>query len=713
MHAPALRENKTSMSRVDPLRVGARSAARNPPGQPIAPIATPANLLALQFKMQNRPAPSVPQAAPRTGSLPSGLRAGIEGLSGLPMDDVRVHYNSDKPLQLQAFAFTQGNEIHVAPGQEEHLPHEAWHAVQQKQKRVPTTAQMKGVGLNDSEALEQEATDMGNKAARGRPSTGGTSTLVHHDERSTKSAVGTSPVVQRAGFWRRAGSAVGSVIFGPLWDAGKALRRGYQGGNIIGGSEQYRRYNRQYPGGDKANEYQTDNQLRAAYGWNPTVVRTINLLSNIAADTARYAGWITGISGLIMLATSGAAVPALAPIATVTAKITAIALLAQTSLAAFKQSRLAHRIDNSSAITADLRNEERYVRSEYGQAMVASAAFTTMGLSAKLASGASIPEGWRDMTGQTEASSSLPEVAAGLSGDTTQGILNAGAETYHTNQRTRGNEHYYIKPYDVGEKPKHSYWGLHRLNPVYFLVRLYRFAANALTAMANSFRGEGSHLQTKAGAKFKVGERLGGEGSAHRKLRGMRNFTRGAADQLNARDEEVDGTEGKGHAAARWLKNAFRGADEQRDARGAKIANSPEGKGRTGAKHFLGGLLGIVGGGVGAVVGALGGMISGAMAGARHGYNNGSIGGTILGFLGGGIGGLGVGLVGGAGIGAAAGWDMGHMRSPAVMAKINALLDNINGVAQKASDCWDELVAALTPEPAPAPPVVNAPPSNP
>jgi hypothetical protein len=73
------------------------------------------------------------------------------------MDDVRVHYNSAKPAQLQALAYTQGTDIHVAPGQEKHLPHEAWHVVQQKQGRVQPTMQLQGVNINDNEGLEKEA----------------------------------------------------------------------------------------------------------------------------------------------------------------------------------------------------------------------------------------------------------------------------------------------------------------------------------------------------------------------------------------------------------------------------------------------------------------------------------------------------------------------------------------------------------------------------
>ena len=97
--------------------------------------------------------------------LPGALKAGVENLSGFSMDDVKVHYNSDKPAQLKAFAYAQGADIHVARGQEKHLPHEAWHVVQQKQGRVQPTIQMKGaISLNTDPGLEKEADEMGGKS---------------------------------------------------------------------------------------------------------------------------------------------------------------------------------------------------------------------------------------------------------------------------------------------------------------------------------------------------------------------------------------------------------------------------------------------------------------------------------------------------------------------------------------------------------------------
>lgn len=97
----------------------------------------------------------------RKSPLPRPLKTGIETLSGLPMDDVIVHYNSHKPAQVAALAFTQGTEIHLGPSQEKHLPHEAWHVVQQMQGRVRPTIQTMGVSINDETDLEHEANVMG------------------------------------------------------------------------------------------------------------------------------------------------------------------------------------------------------------------------------------------------------------------------------------------------------------------------------------------------------------------------------------------------------------------------------------------------------------------------------------------------------------------------------------------------------------------------
>jgi Domain of unknown function (DUF4157) len=121
----------------------------------------------LQVMVNN--SPQVKQAAQLQAMVDNGLtddlKAGVENLSGYSMDDVKVYYNSDKPAQLQAHAYAQGTDIHLGTGQEKHLPHEAWHVVQQKQGRLKLTTQLKGkANVNDDPALEKKADVMGGKA---------------------------------------------------------------------------------------------------------------------------------------------------------------------------------------------------------------------------------------------------------------------------------------------------------------------------------------------------------------------------------------------------------------------------------------------------------------------------------------------------------------------------------------------------------------------
>ncbi|WP_163867445.1 Fic family protein [Myxococcus eversor] len=118
---------------------------------------------------QARTAEALSTPPGRATGLPGPLKAGVERLSGLPMNGVKVHYDSDKPAQLQALAYTQGSDIHVGPGQERHLPHEAWHVVQQMQGRVKATTQTQGAAINDDAGLEREADVQGRAATQRMP----------------------------------------------------------------------------------------------------------------------------------------------------------------------------------------------------------------------------------------------------------------------------------------------------------------------------------------------------------------------------------------------------------------------------------------------------------------------------------------------------------------------------------------------------------------
>ena len=58
-----------------------------------------------------------------------------------------------------------GREVHGLAGQEQHLPHEAAHVVQQREGRVQANTEVNGKPVNDSKSLESEADSMGARAA--------------------------------------------------------------------------------------------------------------------------------------------------------------------------------------------------------------------------------------------------------------------------------------------------------------------------------------------------------------------------------------------------------------------------------------------------------------------------------------------------------------------------------------------------------------------
>lgn len=92
----------------------------------------------------------------RTG-IPTQLKERFEEKTGFTMDDVKVHYHSDKPAQLLALAYTKGNDVYVGPGQEKYLEHELGHVIQQKQGRVTADGHIGNMPVNSSPQLEQEA----------------------------------------------------------------------------------------------------------------------------------------------------------------------------------------------------------------------------------------------------------------------------------------------------------------------------------------------------------------------------------------------------------------------------------------------------------------------------------------------------------------------------------------------------------------------------
>lgn len=99
----------------------------------------------------------------------------MENSFGTSFSNVSIKTDSDQAKSLGALAFTQGNNVHFAPGHyNPHTPsgqallgHELTHVVQQRAGRVPVPHQSKGSPVNADPSLETEADQLGAKAAHG------------------------------------------------------------------------------------------------------------------------------------------------------------------------------------------------------------------------------------------------------------------------------------------------------------------------------------------------------------------------------------------------------------------------------------------------------------------------------------------------------------------------------------------------------------------
>jgi len=111
-------------------------------------------------KSVNEKATHTERKANRT-NIPTGVKERIEGASGVSLDDVKVHYHSDKPGLVGALAFTQGNQVYMGTGQEKYLSHELGHVVQQKMGMVQPTRFENGYAINDDGRLERQADEIG------------------------------------------------------------------------------------------------------------------------------------------------------------------------------------------------------------------------------------------------------------------------------------------------------------------------------------------------------------------------------------------------------------------------------------------------------------------------------------------------------------------------------------------------------------------------
>ena len=115
----------------------------------------------------------VQQQANNTG-IPNEVKQKMEDSFGTDFSSVRVHPESSQAPEVGALAYTQGTDIHFAPGQfkpdtstgQQLLGHELAHVVQQAEGRVQPTTEIGGMPVNDNEGLEHEADVLGAQAAR-------------------------------------------------------------------------------------------------------------------------------------------------------------------------------------------------------------------------------------------------------------------------------------------------------------------------------------------------------------------------------------------------------------------------------------------------------------------------------------------------------------------------------------------------------------------
>jgi hypothetical protein len=173
--------------------------------------------LAEQEAASNEPSTATSSGA--GSAMPGAVQARMERAFGTDFSSVRVHEGS-QAASLGALAYTQGTDIHFAPGQysphsqrgAELLGHELAHVVQQSAGRVAATTQARGVSINDAVPLEREADEMGARAARGESVSG--------------SAPQAGGAVQRAPLQMKRGGVIQRAVdtHGGAWDIDKYER---------------------------------------------------------------------------------------------------------------------------------------------------------------------------------------------------------------------------------------------------------------------------------------------------------------------------------------------------------------------------------------------------------------------------------------------------------------------------------------------------------
>ena len=112
------------------------------------------------------------QTKNQTG-IPDHVIQGMESSFGTDFSSVRVHPDSSKAPEVGALAYTQGTDIHFAPGQfkpdtsagQQLLGHELTHVIQQAKGRVQPTTEVGGMAVYDDLSLDEEAAGLCANAA--------------------------------------------------------------------------------------------------------------------------------------------------------------------------------------------------------------------------------------------------------------------------------------------------------------------------------------------------------------------------------------------------------------------------------------------------------------------------------------------------------------------------------------------------------------------
>jgi hypothetical protein len=139
-------------------------------------MTTPADAAVIQRKERDGDAAAAAPAHDNATGMPGPVVDKMSRSFGADFSSVRVHENSPAAESMNARAFTQGSNIHFAPGQydpasqpgQELIGHELAHVVQQSSGRVAGgQAKGDGVEINSDVGLEREADEMGARAARG------------------------------------------------------------------------------------------------------------------------------------------------------------------------------------------------------------------------------------------------------------------------------------------------------------------------------------------------------------------------------------------------------------------------------------------------------------------------------------------------------------------------------------------------------------------